>query len=182
MAKIFHVCIIVQIAWKVWLVSMHRVQHILPTSVTQGKCFCNRWRFHSHSLKFKMGISLNNVCRLCNENEETLVHLFTLCNPVKKFWEDLTRRIKADINRDLIFSSKDIILGYQEKQMWPANILLVTMKKYIFVAAGKKKTPQVVEALEMLKNIFFEQEYVSRIQNHESEFKKKWDFIPRLLQ
>ena len=40
------------------------------------------------------------------------------------------------------------------------------------MAAGKKKTPQVVEALEMLKNIFFEQEYVSRIQNHESEFKK----------
>ena len=37
------------------------------------------------SLKFKMGISQNNVCRLCNENEETLVHLFTLCNPVKKF-------------------------------------------------------------------------------------------------
>ena len=66
--------------------------------------------------------------------------------------------------------------------MWPANILLVTMKKYIFVAARKKKTPQVVEALEMLKNIFFEQEYVSRIQNHKSEFKKKWDFIPRLLQ
>ena len=86
-----------------------------------------------------MGISQNNVCRLCNENEETLVHLFTLCNPVKKFGEDLTRRIKTDINRDLIFSSKDIILGYQEKQMWPANILLVIMKKYIFVASGKKK-------------------------------------------
>ena len=73
-------------------------------------------------------------------------------------------------------------MGYQEKQMWPANILLVIMKKYIFVTSGKKKTPQVVEALEMLKNIYFEQEYVSRIQNRESEFKKKWDFIPRLLQ
>ena len=138
--------------------------------------------FRIESLKFKMGISQNNVCRLCDENEETLVHLFTLCNPVKKIWEDLTRRIKTNINRDLIFSSKDIILGYQEKQMWPVNILLVIMKKYIFVASGKKKTPQLVEALEMLKNIYFEQEYVSRIQNHESEFKKKWDFIPRLLQ
>ena len=51
--------------------------------------------------------------------------------------------------------------------MWPANILLVIMKKYIFVASEKKKTPQVVEALEMLKNIYFEREYVSRIQNHE---------------
>ena len=47
-----------------------------------------------------MGISQNNVCKLCNENEETLVHLFTLCNPVKNFWEDLARRVKTDINRD----------------------------------------------------------------------------------
>ena len=55
-------------------------------------------------------------------------------------------------------------------------------EKIYFCGSRKEKTPQVVEALEMLKNIFFEQEYVSRIQNHESEFKKKWDFIPRLLQ
>ena len=93
-----------------------------------------------------MGISQNNVCKLCNANEETLIHLFTLCKPVKKFWKDLARRVKTNINRDLIFSS------------------------YIFVASEKKKTPQVVEALEMLKKIYFEQEYVSRIQNQESQF------------
>ena len=58
--------------------------------------------------------------KLYNENEETVIHLFTLCKPVK-FWEDLARRVKTDINRDLIFSSKDIILGYQEKQIGKFN-------------------------------------------------------------
>ena len=66
--------------------------------------------------------------------------------------------------------------------MWPVSILLIIMKKYTFIASEKKKSPQLVEALEMLKKIYFEQEYVSRIHNQESEFKKKWDFIPRLLQ
>ena len=60
--------------------------------------------------------------------------------------------------------------------MWPFNILLIIMKKYIFVVSGKRKTPQVVEALEMLKKIYFEQEYLSRIQNHESEFLKTVGF------
>ena len=79
------------------------------------------------------------MCKLCNENEETLIHLFSPCEPISKFWEDLSRQIKTNTNKELDFSSKDIILGLQEKQMWPANILLIIMKKYIFTALKKEK-------------------------------------------
>ena len=133
------------------------------------------------NLKFKIGITQDNVCKLCNENEQTLVHLFSQCEPTRKFWEDLSRKIKTNTNKEVDFSSKDIILGFQEKQMRPANILLIIMKKYIFIASKKEKTPQLVEALEMLKSFYVEQEYVSKIQNQECKFKKKWDFIPELI-
>ena len=102
------------------------------------------------------------------------------CKPTRKFWEDLSRKIKTNTNKEVDFSSKDIILGFQEKQMWPANILLIIMKKYIFTASKKEKTPQLVEALEMLKSVYMEQEYVSKIQNQECKFKKKMGFYPRI--
>ena len=92
-----------------------------------------------------------------------------------------SRKIKINTNKEVDFSGKDIILGFQEKQMWPDNILLITMKKYIFTGSKKEKTPQLVEALEMLKSVYVEQEYVSKIQNQERKFKKKWDFIPELI-
>ena len=95
------------------------------------------------NLKFKMGITQDNVCKLCNENEETLVHLFSQCEPTRKFWEDLSRKIKTNTNKEVDFSSKDIILGFQEKQMRPANILLIIMKKYIFIASEKEKNSTV---------------------------------------
>ena len=57
--------------------------------------------------------------------------------------------------------------------MWPVAILLITMKKYIFTASEKRKTPQLVEALEMLKRIYFKQEYVSKMQNQKVLLKKK---------
>ena len=136
--------------------------------------------FGIRNLKFKMGITHYNMCKLCNENEETVIHLFSLYKPIRKFWEDLSRNIKTNRNKELDFSSKDIILGFQENQMWPANILLIIMKKYIFISPKKEKTPQLVEALKMLKSIYIEQEYVSKIQNQECKL-KKWDFIPELI-
>ena len=93
------------------------------------------------NLKFKMGITQDTVCKLCNENEETLIHLFNQCEPTRKFWEDLSRKIKTNTNKEVDFSSKDIILCFQEKQMRPANILLISMKKYIFIASKKEKNP-----------------------------------------
>ena len=56
--------------------------------------------------------------------------------------------------------------------MWLANILLIIIKKYIFIASKKEKIPQLTEALELLKSVFMEQDYVSKIQNQECEFKK----------
>ena len=46
------------------------------------------------NLKLKMGITQDNMCKLCNENE-TPIHLFSLCEPTRKFWEDLSRKIKT---------------------------------------------------------------------------------------
>ena len=112
----------------------------------------------------------DNVCKLCNENEETLIHLFSQCEPTIKCWEDLSRKIKTNTNKELDFSSKDIILGFQEKQMCPPNILLIIMRNYIFTASKKEKTPQLVETLEMLKCVCVEQEYISKIQNQECKF------------
>ena len=94
------------------------------------------------NLKFKMGIIQDNVCKVCNENEETLVH-FSLCKPTRKFWENLSRKIKTNTKREVDFSSKDIILGFQEKQMWPANILLIIMKKIHFYYIQERKNSTV---------------------------------------
>ena len=79
------------------------------------------------SLKFKMGILPDNMSKLCNKNEETLVHLFCLHEYMRKFGEHLAKRIKTNATKKLNFSSKGIILAYQDKfkQMWPINILFM---------------------------------------------------------
>ena len=47
------------------------------------------------NLKFKMGIIQENVCKLCHENEEALVHSFSQCEPTRKFWEDHPGKLKS---------------------------------------------------------------------------------------
>ena len=55
------------------------------------------------------------MCIFCNENEETLIHLFSLCEPTRKFWEVLSRKIKTNTNKELDFSSKKYTSGFPRK-------------------------------------------------------------------
>ena len=65
------------------------------------------------SLKlFKMKIKIDSICRLCNMQDETLVHIFTQCLKITMLLENLTLWIRNKLNIIIDFNSTTIILGY----------------------------------------------------------------------
>ena len=87
-----------------------------------------------------------------------LIHLFSSCEYTRKLWADLARTIKTNTNKEVKFSNTDISLGYQEKQMWPMDILLIILKNIDAYCIQNEETLKLAKALEMLKGIYLEQE------------------------
>ena len=59
-----------------------------------------------------MKISLQATCRLCQQGEETLIHLYFSCQESQNIWNRLIEHIKDKLNIDLTLSKNIIILGY----------------------------------------------------------------------
>ncbi len=55
------------------------------------------------------------MCCFCNNEKETLTHLFFYCNVVNKFWSDLADFIFNLMNINYGFTLKDVILYYENK-------------------------------------------------------------------
>ena len=60
-------------------------------------------------LLHEMQITGDNLCGLCNEYPETILHLFTECNKSKKIWETIKKWVFDTINKHLTFSPFTII-------------------------------------------------------------------------
>ncbi len=58
---------------------------------------------------------IDDICCFCNNEKETLTHLFFDCNVVNKFWSDLADFIFNLMNVNYGFTLKDVILYYENK-------------------------------------------------------------------
>lgn len=63
---------------------------------------------------FKVGISETDVCRLCHEEIETLLHYFCFCPVVTIFWTELFQWLREQTGETIPFESHVILFGYNE--------------------------------------------------------------------
>ena len=129
-----------------------------------------------NSLLYKMKISDNHYCRLCNSNEETIVHLFVECQKSNKLWGEIKNWINKTVNVELNFTPTLILLGHinSDSNQIPINAILMTVKYYIFNCAHLNKELDIFMCQKRVKNMYMEQQSLSLSLNQLPKFRKKW--------
>ena len=117
----------------------------------------------------------NDLCIFCQEDRETLSHLFLTCGCVGKFWDEidqfLSRQGIGPPNRNTkIFGDKDNALVTH----------VVTVAKYtIYDARRRNIRPCFRFFKELLMRDFDSERYIARKKQKDEDFREKWKALWR---
>ena len=95
------------------------------------------------------------LCTICNERKETLLHLFVTCSRAVTIWRNLELNLHQKCNINITFSSNDIVLGLLENNPTNncLNLLILLVKWYLYVTKCKIKIPTYCNFIYLLKII-----------------------------
>ena len=71
------------------------------------------------------------LCTFCEEEIETLPHIFVECEVIKLFWSTMYQWIYQKKHIHFILSTKEILLGTENKNSVIINVLIILAKYYI---------------------------------------------------
>ena len=71
------------------------------------------------------------LCTFCEEEIETLPHIFVECEVIKLFWSTMYQWIYQKTHIHFILSTKEILLGTENKNSVIINVLIILAKYYI---------------------------------------------------
>ncbi|XP_067660098.1 uncharacterized protein [Haliotis asinina] len=141
------------------------LHHILPTK--------NRL--------YKMQYVDNNLCSYCSASIETITHLFYDCSKVSHMWRNLQNWLNKNLEANLKFTKKQILLGFDQKNNDPINIILILFKKIIFDCKTSKQMPTFRFLQLELKKYYELTKYSAAICSKIDHFYKFWSICHGLF-
>ena len=124
---------------------------------------------------FKLKLANDGACSVCKTASQTIVHLFTGCEKVKIFWNEVKEHIKRTLSLDLSISKFDIVLGYLPKYFSiPINTTYLVAKSYIFQTSKSNSPLSVKHFFAYFNKIYLEQEYIAKLETKHELFMKIW--------
>ena len=104
------------------------------------------------------------------------MHLFVNCEEVRNFWSELEKDIRLNLDINLDTTPYNIILGQTTIGSLGhlQNFVYLTAKAYIFKRSKTKGIFSLRDYYCYLKNIYEEQEYVSKLEFKHTQFVKTW--------
>ena len=130
---------------------------------------------------FKVGISETDVCRLCHEEIETLLHYFCFCPVVTIFWTELFQWLREQTGETIPFESHVILFGYNEildQRISGTNYIILLAKYYLYLCKHKSLYPLFEEYRVMLKEHYNIELKINTKNNHLKQHKLMWSFEP----
>ena len=103
-----------------------------------------------------MVIKQTNICGLCNEEEDSIEHIFLECTLSMKLWDDVRNRIIELGMVDYNLSDTRKIVGDLENALTINSIILLT-KNVIYKSMKKDKTQCQVKY--EVKNCYYLEKY-----------------------
>ena len=80
---------------------------------------------------------------ICNNHEETLTHFFWGCEHIQTIVQYVTNVLNINNVNMTTLSCQDMLLGICIEKMNPINILLLEIKRYIFMCKRTNTIPNV---------------------------------------
>ena len=125
---------------------------------------------------FKIKIADTDRCRLCGDQKESIIHLFSECTKSAALWENLAFWINSTLFIGIDLTKIDKILGYAktDTKFWPLNLILSVTRHYIFTCAKENRQLNIYHLQNLMKKIYIEQETLSKLNCKSKSFEKNW--------
>ena len=141
---------------------MKLLHRLIPTN----KCLCT------------CKIIDDSSCTFCNEDEETISHLFWNCDKVQRFWSTFSETLCGRCRQyDSLELTKELVLFGTEKNVKTDKVIdlfILFGKYYIFKCKIQKTAPTVAVFLTSLRQRYVTEKYSSYIRNRSAEFNQEW--------
>ena len=119
----------------------------------------------------------SNLCSFCNSEIETIYHMLWDCTIVRELWVRLFYWLTQITDTNILFNSKDILLGIPDENLMVYNTIFTITKHYIYVCRCKSE-PIYIDAL--ISNIKFYknvEKYIAVKNNKIDYHNKKWELL-----
>ena len=113
---------------------------------------------------YKVGISNTDICRLCEEQIETLIHYMCTCPVVEQFWQDVRHWIETRMGNIIPLDLRILVFGNMEKS--GENYVLLLARYYLYLCKHKVRFPQLREFLAVLKQHCRLENWMNHKANH----------------
>ena len=122
-----------------------------------------------------MKIANSPICTFCNNERETIIHLFCNCNIVENLWNEISTWMNRKLNCEIKLDNKLIILGYlnMDKLYYSINTIILVAKSYIFKCSRRDITPNMIQFHNRLLVVLREQESIAIKNGNLQMFNKK---------
>ena len=123
-------------------------------------------------------ISQDNLCCFCNEQEESICHLFWSCKHVKKFWSDLQNLLLLSCQHiiNLRLDEELVLFGTRENMYTDKvfDLIILVAKYYLYSLKWTNSIPNIRTFHTILKNRYRLEKYSSLCSNQSHTFDTLW--------
>lgn len=130
----------------------------------------------------KMGISPDNLCSFCNQQPETLPHLFWDCEHTQTFIISLVDWFNTEpMNSNITLMKQDFILG-SKKFAHSINTIFLIAKLHIYSCKMSNILPTINVFKLKLRSQLQAEKYNARLHGSLNQYDRRWNQFTAILQ
>ena len=136
------------------------------------------------NITLKIKILDNDTCSLCNNECETILHMFCMCEKVLHVWSELSLHIYATTSKRTGFNVRNIMFGELPfvRDNYVINFIILYTKQYIFRCFKSGKQPHLLGLIPFLKTQYSVEKYVYVKNESVDKFNSLWEQWKALLE
>lgn len=122
----------------------------------------------------------DNLCHYCQNQSETILHLFVHCPIVKRFWRSLHDWLLNSFGLIVSLQSKNIMFPNDKKNSL-TNYIHVLAKYYVYANMFSGKELSIPAFKSVLRRKFQSEKYIANLNNTFASFFQKWSILYNCL-
>ena len=133
----------------------------------------------------EMGIAESYNCSFCDQEKDSIQHMFWRCIHINEFWKNLQELIKGKctIANNLFLNEKLILFGTDDNAVMDTTIDLIILiaKQYIYSCKTNKCKPSLTVFLKIVKKRYDLEKYIASVQLNLPKFYINWNSYEALF-
>ena len=109
----------------------------------------------------KSKLEPTDKCSFCEDEPETLIHLFLQCPLTKQFWQNVLNWINTHRDHENIKFSENMLLGLTNCKTVILNLLILIARYYVFLSKTRKEKLNLTAYKERVTYLYYIEKKIS---------------------